>query len=100
MIGILLAIALTTTCATTGADVTAITLRCNDAQRSELIIPRTEWPHEWREPRIGNVYQLNPQGQAIESEEDLAARAEARKKMLKEMKRWRIPALQQKDVDQ
>lgn len=100
MIGILFALLLTTTnCTATGREGSAIILKCDDGQRSELLIPLADWPKEWHGPQIGWVYRLNEQGQALSSFEEFAVQQEIRRRQILEGKRWRRPALQAVDKD-
>ena len=100
MIGILLALILTTTsCTATGTEGRAIVLKCDDAQHSELLIPLTEWPKEWHGPQIGWVYHLDEKGQPLSSFAEFAVQQEIRHRQILEGKRWKRAALQANDPD-
>lgn len=99
MIGILLAILLTTNCTATGTEGKAIILKCDDAQKSELLIPLTEWPRAWHGPQIGWVYHLDEKGQPLSSFAEFAVQQEIRHRQILEGKRWKRAALQANDPD-
>lgn len=99
LIGILFAFALSTKCTATGTEGKAIVLKCDDAQKSELLIPLTEWPKEWHGPQIGWVYHLDEKGQPLSSFAEFAVQQEIRHKQILEGKRWRRHALQANDPD-
>lgn len=89
MIGILLAIALTTTthCTMTGSDKAGVLLTCDD--RSELRVPINQWPDEWHGPELGFVYKIDALGQPVRSTQDLTKLASEREAQLNEIRRWR-----------
>lgn len=96
MIGILLSLLLTTNCtAYSYDDSRAVLLKCDDAQKSELLIPLNQWPKEWHGPQLGWTYHLDEKGQALSSFAEFEEQQRIRERVLKEMRRWRIPALQQ-----
>lgn len=96
MLGILLALAITTNCTAYGFDDSrAVLLKCDDAQKSELVIPLSEWPKEWHGPQLGWAYHLDSEGRPLSSFAEFAEQMAIREKVLKEQRRWRRPALQQ-----
>lgn len=86
-------------------------LVCNDKDKTELVIPSSEWPEAWypasvvpahlaagflnqtynAEIRDGQLY-------AVETKEPEGLNAGIRSRTLAEQRRWRIPALQQGGV--
>lgn len=96
MIAIILAIAIqTTTCTMTGEDKSGVLLTCDDAARSELRIPIGEWPAVWHGPELGFAYRV-VDGQPIVSKPSLTAARAAHEQQVREGRRWRRAALQQK----
>lgn len=90
MIGILLALALSTThCTMTGSDKAGVLLSCDDEQRSELRIPLSEWPSEWHGPELGFVYEIDAQGGPVRSAQNLRKLASERERQMNEIRRWR-----------
>lgn len=96
MIGILLAFVLSTNCTAYGFnDSQAVLLKCDDVQRSELVIPGNEWPKEWHGPQLGWTYRLDEKGRALSSFAEFAQQQAIRENVLREQRRWRRSALQQ-----
>lgn len=95
MIGIILAIALSTHCVNTGEDKSGVLLSCDDEQKSELRIPINEWPGVWHGPELGFAYEIDANGQPVPSKPNLAALRQVYNNSLREGRRWRRPAMQQ-----
>jgi hypothetical protein len=100
VIGIVLAIALSTQCVVTGEDRSGILLSCNDTQRTELRIPISQWPREWHGPELGFTYEVDVQGQPIPSKPNPVALQQVYDNSLREGHRWRRPAMQQLKTNQ
>jgi hypothetical protein len=117
MIGILLALTLVLSqtpvkqpevairCIQTGETQKEFVLTCNDPDKSELFIPVADWPAVWHGPELGFAYPLDAKGSALPSlptEADKEAYRlrikKIRENQLRELRRWRIPALQQRPV--
>jgi hypothetical protein len=95
MIGIILAIALSTQCVVTGEDRSGILLSCDDTAQTELRIPISEWPQQWHGPELGFAYEIDAQGQPIPSKPNPVALRQVYDNSLREGRRWRRPATQQ-----
>jgi hypothetical protein len=87
MIGILLALTLTTHCTMTGSDKAGVLLSCD--KQIELRIPISEWPSEWHGPELGFVYEIDAQGRPVQSTQNLSKLARERAVQLNEIRRWR-----------
>jgi hypothetical protein len=99
MIGIILAIALSTQCVVTGEDRSGILLSCDDAQQTELRIPINQWPRAWHGPELGFTYEIDAQGQPVASKPNPVALQQVYDNSLREGRRWRRPAMQQLKVN-
>jgi hypothetical protein len=90
-------------CIQTGETQKEFLLSCNDPQKTELLIPVSDWPAVWHGPERGFAYPLDANGAALPS---LPAEADKeayrlriqkiRENQLKEMRRWRIQPTQQR----
>lgn len=97
MLGLLLATTLSIQCVHTGVTQTGYLLSCNDAQRSELVIPANEWPGVWHGPELGFTYTLDANTQAplpslptaIDQFLYQERQRTARERQLRELRRWR-----------
>lgn len=87
MISLLLALTLTTHCTMTTLAPQAI-LVCDDAQRTELHIPLSEWPSEWSKPQVGASYPVSSDWQPLSDGAAVLARSRA------EQRRWMREAVQ------
>lgn len=81
MISLLLALTLTTHCTVTSLSSSAI-LTCNDLQRTELVIPLSEWPREWSKPTLGVSYPVSNDWQPLSDAESIRLRSRI------EQQRW------------
>ena len=73
-------------------------LACDDADKTELEIPSTEWPEAWHSQHLTGTYNAELRDGklfAVENVTEPGRNDRIRANTLKEQRRWRRPAMQQ-----